>query len=262
MIYNYHTHTWRCSHATGTEEEYIKRAIECGIKYMGFSDHAPFVFPDGYESGYRIPMRDVKCYIDELRLLREKYKSQIDIKIGFEMEYYPLYFKSMLKNAVKVGAEYLILGQHFINNEHPLGNYTYTDINDANLLREYVNEVIDGIKSGAFTYVAHPDLFRFTGDTYVYCEEMRRICAASKEYKIPLEINFLGIRDKRKYPNMVFWKIAGEEQSPVTFGFDAHDTKSAFDGESLVNAKEIVKKFGLNYIGMPEIKDIRKMGIF
>ena len=24
MTYNYHAHTWRCSHATGTEEEYIQ----------------------------------------------------------------------------------------------------------------------------------------------------------------------------------------------------------------------------------------------
>ena len=46
MDYNYHTHTARCGHAVGEDEEYVKRAIECGIKYMGFSDHAPIRFPD------------------------------------------------------------------------------------------------------------------------------------------------------------------------------------------------------------------------
>ncbi len=256
MIYNYHTHTWRCSHASGGEEEYIQRAIECGIKHMGFSDHAAFVFPDGYESGYRVPMAEVECYVNELRELREKYKDKIDIKIGFEMEYYPMYFDEMLEIAKKAGGEYLILGQHFINNEHPQGNYTYAENYDVDDLKEYVSEVIAGMKSGVFTYVAHPDLFRFVGDNGVYREEMRKICKASKQYEIPLEINCLGIRDNRKYPNPLFWKIVGEEQSPVTFGFDAHDVKSAFDGESLITAKAMVEEFKLNYIGMPKIREI------
>ena len=45
MDYNLHTHTYRCSHATGTEREYIEAAISAGIKIMGFSDHIPFKFP-------------------------------------------------------------------------------------------------------------------------------------------------------------------------------------------------------------------------
>ncbi len=257
MIYNYHTHTWRCGHASGTEEEYIKRAIECGIKYMGFSDHAPYVFPDGYESGYRVPANEAKCYVDELSLLKEKYKDKIDIKIGFEMEYYPSHFDKMLKNIIEVGGEYLILGQHFIGEEHPGGCYTYSETDSTDTLKEYVAVVTEAIKSGVFTYVAHPDIIRFTGDVIAYKEEMRKICIASREYDVPLEINFLGIRDNRKYPNEAFWEVAGEEKSPVTFGFDAHDILSAYDAASLVKAKEMVKKYKLNYIGKPRLKIVQ-----
>ena len=39
MIANYHTHTWRCHHADGTEREYVENAIAAGIKILGFSDH-------------------------------------------------------------------------------------------------------------------------------------------------------------------------------------------------------------------------------
>lgn len=59
MNYNYHTHTFRCRHATGTPKDYIKYAIDGGIEYMGFSDHVPFVFPDGFQSHYRIPFNEV-----------------------------------------------------------------------------------------------------------------------------------------------------------------------------------------------------------
>ncbi|MBQ6692454.1 MAG: hypothetical protein IJN00_03880, partial [Clostridia bacterium] len=91
------------------------------------------------------------------------------------------------------------------------------------------------------------------GDAGVYAEEMRRICVCSRERGIPLEINFLGIRDNRPYPREDFWTIAGQEHSPVTFGFDAHDTLAAYDGDSLPRARELVDTFGLNYIGEPTL---------
>ena len=49
MNYNFHTHTFRCHHASGTPEEYVLRAIDVGIEYMGFSDHFPYRFADGYK---------------------------------------------------------------------------------------------------------------------------------------------------------------------------------------------------------------------
>ena len=257
MDYNYHSHTVRCNHATGSEEEYINTAINTGIRYMGFSDHAPFKFTDGYESFYRVPTALGKDYISVLRDLREKYKDEIDIKIGFEMEYYPSYFESMLKTVLDLGAEYLILGQHFINEEHPSG-IASSGATTEEYLKKYVDLVVDGIKTGYFTYVCHPDLIAFEGDDAIYEREVRKICLASKEYNVPLEINFLGIRNNRHYPNEKFWKTVGEVGSPVTFGMDAHATVEAGDIKSLKTAEELVSKYGLNYIGKPKIIDIQK----
>ena len=258
MNYNYHAHTWRCSHATGTEEEYILRALEGGVTHMGFSDHAPFVFPDGYQSSYRVQQEEAAGYISLLRELREKYKEQIDLKIGFEMEYYPAYFEDMLKNVTDLGGEYLILGQHFVFNEHPDGTPSGRETTDEEFLKDYVRCVVAAIESGVFTYVAHPDLIRYVGDPELYREEMRKICIASREHNVPLEINFLGIRESRHYPRPEFWPIAAEEQAPVTFGFDAHETAVAYDGASLATAEEMVKTYGLNYVGMPNIVSIQK----
>ena len=194
MIYNYHTHTARCRHAFDTDEEYVLRAIEGGVKYMGFSDHAPFVFHDGHESHYRIPMNEAQDYFNEINRLREKYKDKIDIKIGFELEYYPDYFEDMLKTARELGAEYLILGQHYLGNEIPNGVPAKKATNNPDDLRLYVDNVIAAIKSGVFTYVAHPDIMKFIGDDEIYRAEMTRLCLAAKKYDVPLEINFLGMR--------------------------------------------------------------------
>ena len=253
MTYNYHTHTFRCNHATETEREYIETAIKGGITHMGFSDHAPFIFPDGYESGFRVPTNLANDYFSVLSALREEYKDKISIHIGFEMECYPKYFKEMLKNVYELGAEYLILGHHFTNSEHPGGTPSTAPTDSSDRLAEYADSVVRGIESEYFTYVAHPDIFNFTGDTKIYTQEMRKICKASKYHNIPLEINFLGIRGNRHYPNEEFWKIAGKENSPVTFGFDAHSAVDAYDAESLLKAEELVRKYNLNYIGKPTV---------
>ena len=37
--YTYHSHTARCGHARGADEDYAKTAFEHGYKLYGFSDH-------------------------------------------------------------------------------------------------------------------------------------------------------------------------------------------------------------------------------
>ena len=258
MNYNYHTHTYRCGHATGSPEQYILRAIEGGITHMGFSEHAPHAFSDGHESGYRLPTAQGREYISELRVLREKYRDRIDVRIGFEMEYYPSQFESMLTDVRELGAEYLILGQHFVGEEWPSGTYILRPTDKEEHLVEYVDCCLAGMESGYFSYLAHPDLCDYRGDEAIYDREMRRLCLASARLGVPLEINFLGIRANRIYPADRFWKIAGEIGAPVTFGFDAHDVMSAYDSLSLIKAEELVEKYKLNYIGRPKIIDISK----
>jgi len=252
MNYNFHTHTYRCHHASGTEEEYIKRAIENGITHMGFSDHVPLVCSDGFESYHRVPMAQAEEYIATLRELREKYKDQLTLYIGFEAEYFPLYFDQMVEHVTGIGCEYLILGQHFLYGNHARGSASKTESEED--LNDYVNGVLTAIKSGYITYVAHPDMIAYVGDEAVYRRAVETICNASKEYDVPLEINFLGIRDNRFYPHEEFWQIAGEIGSPVTFGFDAHDVPSSYDGASIPKAEALVERCGLNYIGMPKLR--------
>lgn len=256
MNYNYHTHTPLCAHASGLPEEYVEIAIKNGIEYMGFSDHIPFICANGSQSGYRVPIDKGKLYCDEIKQLALKYKDKIDLKAGFEMEYYPDDFEKMLKNARDFGGEYLILGEHFLGDESIYNHYASIPTEDPDYLKAYVDNICAAIKTGVFSYVAHPDIFNFTGDIEYYREQMRRICKASKEYDIPLEINFLGIRTNRLYPSKEFFKLAAEEKSPIIFGLDAHAAEDAFDGESLEKAKAMVDELGLNHIGKPKIISI------
>ncbi len=253
MIYNYHTHTTRCHHAVNSDEEYIQAAIQAGIKYLGFSDHAPVVFAGGSGFHYHMDIEDGEKYVRAIRNLAEKYRDQIHISVGFEMEYYPSYFNEMLKMARSFGADYLILGQHFIGDEWPdgIGSRGYTEAPEV--LKEYVGNVIKGIESGVFTYVAHPDTINFGGDENLYRCEMTRLCQAAKKHNVPLEINLHGLKNNRFYPSDRFFAIAGEVGAPVTFGMDVHDATALLDKNQVRQAAEMVKRHKLNYIGMPKL---------
>ena len=253
MKTNLHTHTYRCGHASGSAEEYIIRAIENGITVLGFSEHVPFLFPNGEENLTHLQLKDVKDYFTELRLLREKYKDKINIHIGYEMEYFPQYFKEMYSMAKEQGAEYLLLGQHRVGNEYPCGHWIGMVRRPVEDLVEYVDYSIAGMKTGVFTYLCHPDIIDATDDMERYIAEMTRLCMAAKEYDMPLEINFFGIRDNRFYPFEEFWKIAGSIGCKAVFGFDAHDILAAYDGDSIPVAERIVSKYGLELVRDPQI---------
>lgn len=256
MIANYHTHTARCNHAVGTEREYIERAIEGGLQTLGFSDHAPYGFEGtDHVSGFRMLPPELPEYMSTLRALREEYRDRIDLRLGVEAEYYPKYFTALLERLRAQGVEYIILGQHLLDNEIDAW-YVGRPTEDAALLTAYVDQCIAAMETGSFTYMAHPDIFNFVGDREVYARENRRLCRAAIANNLPLEINMLGIRDHRHYPNEDFWRIAGEEGVAVILGCDAHTPMDAYDPESEQTALELVEKYGLKLLQTVEFKPI------
>lgn len=221
MIANYHTHTWRCNHANGREEEYVLTAVEQGFRILGFSDHSPYLFPEEYHSWVRMKPEQLKDYCDTVRMLRKKYADKIQIPLGLEMEYYPEFFPETLPFLRDHGIEYLILGQHFQGNEiNECYNGRATD-NLAHLMG-YCNQSIEAMQTGLFSYFAHPDLINYVGDERIYRKEMRRICREAKSCGLPLELNMLGAWSGRNYPDRRFWELAAEEGCSVVLGCDAH----------------------------------------
>lgn len=253
LIYNYHTHTKRCGHALGEDEEYVLEAIKIGIKELGFSDHIPF--PDISQPGVRMDYSLLEDYISSISNLREKYKDQIKIYIGFEAEYFPQinsYYKELLQRV-----DYLICGQHFALADE---GYLYVGRlkNDPKIVNEYVKNVIAAMESGMFSYIAHPDIFlrSYTIRDEFIESKIREICEASERTHIPLEINLEGMNRKVSYndplgdsfyPFPFFWRIVGEYNVDVILGADVHDPKD-FERDYDEYARQIVSNFNLHLI--------------
>ena len=239
----------------GDESEYAEQAAEKGLKILGFSDHTPYDF---FDIGPRNrPMRmmpeELGGYVASVRSLAEKYAGRMEIHVGLEAEYYPKYFSGLLKMVREEGVEYLILGQHFLFNEVE-DIYTGKPFYKVERLKQYVSQSIEGLRTGVFTYFAHPDLVNYSVDDGLYYDEMRKICVAAKEADTPLELNLLGLRTGRNYPDERFWSIVSEEGNEVVFGSDAHKPEDVYDPVTVERAMRIVEKYSLKLIDTVKLK--------
>ena len=250
LEYCYHTHTTRCGHAVGEDEEYVKKAIEFGIKRLGFSDHV--FYPEGYEQpGIRGSIKQLDDYINSIKYLKEKYKDKIDIKIGFEAEFsrkFVDFYRFLLQEKV----DYLIMGQHCYEADGSLHWYTRQDspIED---IKKYVDDVIEGLRIGLFKYLAHPDLFMMSQGSWNEDleRESRRLLKACEELEIPVELNLCGMRRRNynevnySYPNINFYNLVKDYKIKVVLGFDVHNPEHFFD-DSYARALDFAKRAGLN----------------
>lgn len=243
MIANYHTHTTRCKHAVGEEEDYIRQALLCGFLELGFSDHAPYPCGD-FESPIRMGMDETMDYVETIRHLKKKYEKQIRILTGYEVEYFPYYFNQCISNLDKYGYDFLILSQHYVEDEI-FGTYVGVPTNDAKLLHRYGDLLVRGMETGRFAFVGHPDLIYFTGSPKEYTAVMEEVCITAKELNIPLEYNILGKKTGRNYPCQRFFDIAADVGNEIIIGIDAHDPKELSDRSAVLDAEDYIRRLNL-----------------
>ena len=263
MLTNYHTHTTRCGHAEGTEEEYILTALRCGYKVLGFSDHTPWAYATpGFVSRIRMLPSQLDDYVLTLRGLREKYADKLHIRIGLEAEYFPAYLGWLREEMERLDIEYLILGCH----------YDTTDEQDARASRfggststahgrRYAEQVVEALETGLYRYLAHPDLFlnrvtAFDADAEKAC---RDICAAAARLDIPLEYNMAGLTLQDRpdgslgYTRDEFWRIAAEYPVKAIVGCDAHAPSELDVVPAIEEKKAFLAEMGIEASGLDNL---------
>lgn len=226
MKENFHTHTERCKHATGTDEAYVIAALESGFTRLGFADHAPWHYSSDYIGPFRMHPSEFPTYRASIEALKKKYAGQIDVCLGLEMEYFPRYV-DQIRRMHEAGV-YLIMGQHYLESDEECPYLPQISSIDDNLLR-YADAVAEGLATGMYAYLAHPDLFmRSRTELSPTCERVAdTICQAAREADVPMEYNLLGLGDRlngrdRGYPGDAFWQYCAGKGVRAILGMDAH----------------------------------------
>lgn len=243
MRVDLHNHTILCNHATGSVDEYVQKAIELEIDVYGFSEHAPM---KNFEDGYRLVIEKKDFYENQILELKEKYKNDINILLGYEVDF--LEGDYILDEIVNSNVDYLIGSVHYLgkwgfDNPEFIAEYKNRDINK--IWEEYFYAITQMAKSRKFDIVGHLDLIKVF--KFLPTKEIKVLAKQSlkeiKKANMVIEINAAGFRKpiEEQYPSRDLLELAYELDIPITFSSDAHSVEQVgFKYENCINiAKEI-----------------------
>lgn len=252
---NFHTHTQRCRHAKGCEEDYIKSALASGLSQLGFSDHAPY--PD-IDLGNRMLFHELKDYLEELDTLTIKYQNDITIRKGLEIEYLPRYRDYYETLLTKWGVDYLLLGEHFYISPEGERASTYEISSSTKQYLSYAHTLAEGMRTGLFKAAAHPDLYMRS--PFAWNEDCKRAADLIINTAIitdtVLEYNANGFRQglrcypdgtRFQYPHDAFWHMASQAPIRIIVGSDCHAPEYLWD-EAVELAYQNLQKLGIQPI--------------
>lgn len=247
MRVDLHNHTSLCNHASGSMEDYVLKAIELNIDVFGFSDHAPMKF----DQDFRMSLKQKDQYEKDVKLLKEKYKNQIDILLSYEVDFIDKTYVS--KDIRNSRVDYLIGSVHFLKNGQSLWGFdnpdfieVYKNKNIDEIYEEYFKTIEEMIKTNYFNIVGHLDLIKVFN--YLPKRDIRLIAnnvlKQIKKFNMTLEINTAGFRKpiKELYPSKLLLEEAYNIGIDITFSSDAHSVTQI--GYKYNEAMEIAKNIG------------------
>jgi histidinol-phosphatase (PHP family) len=262
---DYHTHHVRCGHASGDLEQYVLRGIEIGLDQLGLSDHMPLlhVDPAAYYTGMAMPMDELPKYVEECLFLRERYRGQIDIRVGLEGDYIEGCEKQIEAIIQAYPWDYVIGSVHF------LGEWDISDFrqlqgwqgqNYANVYNIYYDAVQKAARTGFYDYIGHVDVIKRFG--YKPEEDMweleKRTLDVIKQSGMAIELNASGLRmpAAEMFPSRRMLEYSLQIGIPITIGSDAHQPERL--AQYLDQAEQLLRDIGFQEIAT--FKDrIRKM---
>ena len=257
FIGNYHTHTCRCQHAGGTPMEFAAVAADNDLQELGISDHMPYEDDRFYN---RMRMREFPDYLQDIRNAQQVYPN-LKIYRALECEYLPTNRAYLEK--LRAELDYLILGQHFFLDGWGILRDTY-HLESTQLFLPYAESVRDGLATGLFSFVAHPDLIGVhdypADDNFIRAANI--MLDAAEKYNVPIEINANGIRQGNRifhyrnsktdhhdymYPDSRFFRMVAQRQLPCIINADAHSPKEMC-GKHIDDAFAFADALGLNVL--------------
>lgn len=240
MIANFHTHANFCD-GVGSLNEYVEAALKCGMKYLGFSCHAPIPLTNGWT------MRAERAteYLKAVSELKREYKKQIEIYTGMEIDY----FEGDTRNVFqRYPLDYTIGAVHFfadvVNDlEYPIDG-SIADFEDSVetlcngnvrlFVQKYYETLYEMVKTQKPTILAHLDVIKknngddgryFNEKESWYREAVLKLLDIVKTNGTIVEINTGGITRhfcKEVYPSGWILKECRQREIPIVITTDAH----------------------------------------
>jgi len=266
---DWHTHNEMCHHAVGSIEDYLRQAIKSRLQTIGLSDHFPYEFLKNIEripfEEYAITLPEIEGYLSTAETFREKFKSNINVRIGFEVDFFKNQALALNKHLTKVKnrLDYILGSIHILNFRDGRGAWGFDDSRFRNDFEYYGSQQVyinyykklqKMIRSEDFDFdiVGHIDLPKKFNDNPTKKEavfdEVLKTLELIKARDLTVEINTGGLRKpcKEQYPSEKIIKEMYSLDIPILLGSDAHKPKDI--GYKFKKILKIIKKIGYNQL--------------
>jgi histidinol-phosphatase (PHP family) len=251
MLINYHIHTNYSVDATGTVDDYCKKAIALGFEEICITNHQEW--KSAAEGTYRYAIREEGWdrLISEIDQAKKKYPL-LKIRLGVELGYSKEYKSEILEFSKKYPFDYVIGSIHWV------GELLYADIKMPDEIsieerhRIYFTELNDLIKLKYCDCIGHFDVLH-KSTPYLPLIKYRSLidkCIKSmKENEVGFELNTGGWRfpNKESYPNTEMLKLLHDSGiRKVSIGSDCHNPEDFASG--ITRGLKLLKKTGFKEI--------------
>jgi len=247
MKFDLHTHHFRCGHADGTIEDYIKAGIEAGLQAIGISDHSPYFAHADEQPFPQIAMArgELKAYVDEVLRLKAKYEGRIDVLLGMESDYFPDHIETYRRSYEPYPFDYLIGSVHQTRGVSIFNRNRWKGLDERQRIEEkthYYELIAQSAQTGLFHILGHIDAMKGYHPSFSDIPAMDAVDNALRvigECGVAIEINTSG---KTKdaggwYPSHEILERALHWGVQVTFGSDAHTPSRVGDEWELVRKR-------------------------
>lgn len=267
-----HTHTELCPHGSGeATEKMIQRAIQLGFQRYCITEHAPLppAFRDQYEgtpAGYTeasLRENQVADYLALANGLKTKYAGQIEISVGFEVDFLPEHvaWTRDFLNTYGPRTQESILSVHFMRGlrQHfwcvdmstddfaaGFGQWLKTP---QRVFEQYYQTVLASVQADLGPYapqrIGHMSLVRKYQDYFGLTEPLDvhnlqlvdQTLALVKQQRRQLDLNLAGLYKpycNDFYPGEQILQRAQKLDIPLVYDSDAHDIASVGRGYHLI----------------------------
>ena len=240
-------HTPLCRHATGEPVDYARRAVELGLKEIGFSDHSP-MRRDDFDD-WRMRFDQLDEYVENVRKAQTAFP-QLTIRLALEVDYLPGQEEWIRGLAARHPWDYFIGSVHYVSdswavdNPHQLSEWRSRD--PWEVWSIYFDRLTMAAETELFEIIGHADLPKKFGYKPARdCAPLyERFLNAAKKANCALDVNTAGLRKdcKEIYPSRTILELAFEKGVPITFGSDAHAPKEV--GMNFKEAMELARGVG------------------